>query len=82
MSASDVVRKIAQGWIVLGALGLIFVFVFAIAHYVFGVTVHEAHSQHVASSKQMSRTLIMLFAGSAAFTAVGWALFRIFGGKK
>jgi len=71
MNASDVIRKMAQGFFVLGLLGLAFVSAFAIAHYIFGVPVHQGHSQRLASPTVVATTLILLAAGSGGFALLG-----------
>lgn len=74
MNASDVIRKMARGFCVLGLLGLAFVSVFAIAHYIFGVSVHQGHSQRLASPAVVARTVLMLAAGSSGFAVLGAAM--------
>jgi hypothetical protein len=69
-------RKIAIGWIVLGTLGIVFMSVFAVAHYAFSIPVHEAHSAIQASSESVIRTMIALTAGSSLFLLLGTALYR------
>lgn len=71
MNASDVIRKMARGFCVLGLLGLAFVSAFAIAHYTFGVPVHQGHSQGLASPTLVARTLILLAAASGGFAVLG-----------
>lgn len=71
MNASDVIRKMARGFCVLGLLGLAFVSAFAIAHYTFGVPVYQGHSQRLASPIVVGRTLLMLAAGSGGFAVLG-----------
>lgn len=73
---TEMLRRIAIGWIVLGTLGLAFMSVFAIAHYVFSVPVHEAHSAVQVSSELVIRTIIVLTAGSSFFLLLGAALYR------
>jgi hypothetical protein len=69
-------RKIAIGWMMLGALGVGFIAVFAFAHYVFSVPVHEGHSTIQASAESILRTIIALTAGSTFFLLLGAALYR------
>lgn len=71
MNASDVIRKMARGFCVLGLLGLAFASGFAIAHYIFGVPVHQGHSQRLAPPVVVARTLLMLAAGSGGFAVLG-----------
>lgn len=71
MNASDMIRKMARGFCVLGVLGLAFASAFAIAHYIFGLPVHQGHSQRLASPVVVARTLVMLAAGSGGFAVLG-----------
>lgn len=57
----------------LGLLGLALVSVFAIAHYLFGLPVHEGHSQRLASPVLVARTLLLFAAASVGFAALGAA---------
>lgn len=68
-------RKIAIGWIALGTLGISLVAAFAIAHFVFSVPVHEAHSAIQASPGAVIGTIIALTAGSSLFLLLGAALY-------
>jgi hypothetical protein len=79
MAARSYVRKLAQGWLVLGAIGLAFTTAFAVGHYLFGIPVHEGHTQGMADPKSIAQMLVMLFLGSCLFGGLGgWILFRYF----
>jgi len=69
-------RKIAIGWIALGTLGILLMAAFAIAHFVFSVPVHEAHSAIQASAESVIGTIIALTAGSSLFLLLGATLYK------
>ena len=72
MNASNMFSKIAMGWIVLGLIGLSFVGLFAISHYVFGVPIHEGHSgKRIFTPTEVATTLTALGGGFFLFASLG-----------
>jgi len=74
MTANQLCRTIAKGWLALGLLGLGLTAVAAISHYGFSVPIHEARTDMLASSASIARTLLALAFGSGVFALAGWWL--------
>ncbi len=72
----NVVRRIAKGWLVVGAIGLVLVIGAAVAHYCFGAPVHEGNTDRLATPGEVSMIFGVLTAGFGLFTAMGLALLR------
>jgi hypothetical protein len=76
MNISDMARKIALGWLVLGLIGLSGVVIISISHYIFGAPIHEAHSGgRLATQAEVTRNLAMFAGGSFMFAALGGGVF-------
>jgi hypothetical protein len=69
-------RTIARGWIVLGSLAFALAAAFGVAHYGFGVPMHEAHASRDATTDEIATTLGALLGGGAFFALAGAALLR------
>lgn len=69
-------RVIAMGWLVIGSLVFAFAASFGVAHYWFGVPVHEAHTNRNATPYEIATSLGALLAGVAFFGIAGFALLR------
>ena len=69
-------QTIANGWLALGIVGLGFVVAAAIGHYIFGLPIHEGHTDRLASPALIARTLCALGFGSGLFTLVGFWVFN------
>ena len=72
----NVMPRIARRWIGLGAVILAFTVIMAIAHYYFGVPIHEAHTEADATPAEIATILSALAAGSLFFIIAGLAVLR------
>ena len=72
METSNMLRKIAVGWLFLGLLGLAAATATSIGHYLFGVPIHEAHSGgRLATPMEVMENLLVLASVSGLFTVMG-----------
>ena len=72
MEDDEIITKIGWGFIVLGVLGLIFVSVFAVSHYLFGLPVHEGRGgRGLAPESLIAQTSLVLGGGAAFFAVLG-----------
>jgi hypothetical protein len=66
-------RRIAQGWFIIGVIGLLFIGSMDLAHFLFGVPFHLGHT---ASGRLLSDFEIVQF---SAIMALGFGFFAVFG---
>jgi hypothetical protein len=69
-------RRIAKWWVVIGTIGLIFSLTGLVAHFVFGVPVHNGNTGQLATSQEVGFVGTLLAAGFAFAAASGTAILR------
>lgn len=69
-------RRIALGWIIIGGLGVVFVSAFAVAHYVYGVPVHDRNTGELSTAANTLMMCLLLGGGGLLFFVMGILLLR------
>lgn len=69
-------RRIALGWITIGGLGVVFVSAMAVAHYVYGVPVHDRNTGELSTAAITLMMVLLLEAGGLFFFVMGIVLLR------
>ena len=69
-------RRIALGWITVGGSGVVFVSAMAVAHYVYGVPVHDRNTGELSTAANTLMMLLLLGGGGLLFFVMGILLLR------
>lgn len=69
-------RRIARGWIIVGALLVVFIGVMAVAHYAYDVPVHDKNTKQLAKPDEILSGLLFIGGGGALFVVLGIVLYR------
>ena len=69
-------RRIARGWIIVGGLVVVFISVMAVAHYVYGMPVHDRNTGEFSTPANTLLTFVLIGGGGALFLVMGILLHR------
>lgn len=69
-------RCLARGWIILGSLGVAFIGAMAVAHYVYGVPVHDRNTGELSTPANTLKIFTLIGGGAALFLVLGVLLHR------
>ena len=68
--------RIARGWIIIGALMVVFISAMAVAHYVYGMPVHDRNTGESSTPANTLSIFMLLGGGGAFFLVMGILLHR------
>lgn len=68
--------RIARGWIIIGTLMVVFVSAMAVAHYVYGMPVHDGNTGESSTPANTLSIFMLLGGGGAFFLVMGILLNR------
>lgn len=68
--------RIARGWIIIGTLMVVFVSAMAVAHYVYGMPVHDRNTGESSTPANTLFIFMLLGGGGAFFLVMGILLNR------
>ena len=69
-------RRIARGWILIGSLMVVFISVMAVAHYVYGMPVHNENTGQLSAPGNTLMIFLLIGGGGAFFVLMGTLLYR------
>lgn len=72
----DLRRRIARGWMIVGSLVVVFISAMAVAHYVYGMPVHNNNTGELATPTEVLSALSVIGGGGALFLLAGFLLYR------
>jgi len=69
-------RRIARGWILVGSLVVAFIVTMAVAHYGYGMPLHDRNTGELSTPANTLMTFVLIGAGGALFVVMGILLYR------
>jgi len=69
-------RRIARGWMIIGSLGVVFIAAIAVAHYAYGVPVYDDNNRQLSTPANTLMMLLFIGGGAASFVVMGILLYR------
>ena len=69
-------RRIARGWIMVGGLVTAFICAMAVAHYVYGMPVHDRNTGDYSTPANTLLTFVLIGGSGAFFFVMGILLYR------
>jgi uncharacterized BrkB/YihY/UPF0761 family membrane protein len=72
----NVRRRIARGWILVGSLVVIFISAMAVAHYAYGMQVHDRNTGQLSTPENTLMTFLLIGGAGALFLLLGILLYR------
>ena len=69
-------RRIARGWIIVGSLLVVFISAMAVAHYVYGMPIHNGNTGELSTPGNTLMTFLVIGVGGALFVVLGILLRR------
>jgi hypothetical protein len=71
----EVLRRVARGWIIVGSLVVLFIGAISIAHFFYGVPIHNRNTGQPSTPEETRAVLLFISSGGAFFVAMGAVLY-------